>query len=173
MWCWQRRRWHESTFQHLPSASGSPDVTRDRRKGYCFPEVGTMGSAPKYELSSSFPVIVPIIWILSITVYLLFPESTFVVLDCPLLNQMGGKPKTRMEATRCEELTHWKRPWCWERLRAGGGGDRGWDGCMASLTQWTWVWANSGRWWRTGKAGVHGVTETQPRLSNWTRQEWR
>ena len=45
----------------------------------------------------------------------------------------------------CEELTHWKRPWCWERLSAGGeGGDRGWDGCMASLTQWTWVWANPG-----------------------------
>ena len=101
----------------------SPDVTRDRRKGYCFPEVGTMGSAPKYELSSSFPVIVPIIWILSITVYLLFPESTFVVLDCPLLNQMGGKPKTRMEATRYEEQIYLKRPLCWERLRAGGEGD--------------------------------------------------
>jgi len=43
---------------------------------------------------------------------------------------------------------------CWERLRAGWeGGDRGWDGWMASLTQWTWVWANSGRWWRTGKPG--------------------
>ena len=41
---------------------------------------------------------------------------------------------------------HWKRPWCWERLRAGGeGDDRGWDGWMISLTQWTWVWANSGR----------------------------
>ena len=38
-----------------------------------------------------------------------------------------------------------KRPWCWERLRAREGDDRGWDGCMASLTQWTWVWANSGR----------------------------
>ena len=45
-------------------------------------------------------------------------------------------------------------PWCWERLRAGGeGDDRGWDGWMASLTQWTWVWANSGRQ-RTGKPGV-------------------
>ena len=54
----------------------------------------------------------------------------------------------------CEELTHWKRPWCWERLRAGGeGDDRGWDGWMTSPTQWTWVWANSGRWWRTGKPG--------------------
>ena len=55
----------------------------------------------------------------------------------------------------CEEPTHWKRPWCWERLRTGGeGGNREWDGWMASLIQWTWVWANSGRWWRTGKPGV-------------------
>ena len=48
-----------------------------------------------------------------------------------------------------------KRPWCWERLRAGGEGDnRGWDGWMASPTQWTWVWANSGRWWKTRKPGM-------------------
>ena len=44
-------------------------------------------------------------------------------------------------ATWCEELTHWKRPWCWGRLSAGGeGDDRGWDGWVASSTQWTWVW---------------------------------
>ena len=44
-----------------------------------------------------------------------------------------------------------KKTWCWERLKAGGEGDhRGWDGWMASLTQWTWVWASSRRWWRTG-----------------------
>ena len=42
-------------------------------------------------------------------------------------------------ATWCEELTHWKRLWCWERLRAGEGDDRGWDGWMISSTQWTWV----------------------------------
>ena len=49
-------------------------------------------------------------------------------------------------ATWCKELTHWKRPWCWEWLKAGEGeGDRGWDGWMASPTQWTWVWANFGR----------------------------
>ena len=54
-------------------------------------------------------------------------------------------------ASCCEGLTHLKRPWCWERLKAGGeGDDRGWDGWMTSLTQWTWVWASSGRWWRTG-----------------------
>ena len=57
--------------------------------------------------------------------------------------------------TICEEPTHWKSPWCWERLRAGGeGGNRGWYGWMASLTQWTWVWANSRRYWMTGKPGV-------------------
>ena len=49
-------------------------------------------------------------------------------------------------ATWGEELICWKRPWCWEWLRARGeGGDRGWDGWMTSPTQWTWVWANSGR----------------------------
>ena len=58
-------------------------------------------------------------------------------------------------ATSCKELSHLKRPWCWERLRAGGeGDDRGWDGWMASPTQWTWVWVNSGSWWWTGRPGV-------------------
>ena len=57
-------------------------------------------------------------------------------------------------ATWCEELTHWKRPWSWERLKAGGEGDnRGWGGWMASLTQWAWVWASSRSWWWTGKPG--------------------
>ena len=58
-------------------------------------------------------------------------------------------------ATWCEELTHWKRPWCWERLKAGGEGDsRGWDGWMTSPIWWTWVWASSGSWWWTGKPGM-------------------
>ena len=58
-------------------------------------------------------------------------------------------------ATWCKGLTYWKRPWWWERLRAGGeGSDRGWDGWMASPTQWVWVWASSRRQWRMGKPGV-------------------
>ena len=75
-------------------------------------------------------------------------------------------------ATWCEELTHWKRPWCWKRLRAGGEGDnRGWDGWMASSTQWIWVWANSRRGWRAGKAGVlqsmgHKESDTTQQLNN-------
>ena len=55
-------------------------------------------------------------------------------------------------ATSCEELTHWKRLWCWEGLGAGGeGDDRGWDGWMALPTRWTWVWVNSRSWWWTGR----------------------
>ena len=58
-------------------------------------------------------------------------------------------------ATWCKELTHWKRPWCWEILKVGGEGDnRGWDGWMASLTRWTWIWVSFGSWWWTGKLSV-------------------
>ena len=54
------------------------------------------------------------------------------------------KLKLNTLATSWEELTHWKRPWCWEGLGSGGeGNDRGCDGWMASPTQWTWVWVNS------------------------------
>ena len=65
------------------------------------------------------------------------------------------KLKLQYFGTRCKELTHLKRPWCWERSKAGGeGDDRGWDGWMASSTQWRWVWVNSGRWWWTGRPGM-------------------
>ena len=63
-----------------------------------------------------------------------------------------------------KKLSHWKRPWWWERLKAGGeGDDRGWDGCMSSPTQWNWVWVDSGSWWWTGKPGMPW---------SWGRREW-
>ena len=92
-------------------------------------------------------------------------------------------------AISCEELTHWKRLWWWEGLGAGGEGDNpGWDGWMASLTRWTWVWVNSGSWWWTGRPGMlqfmglqrvghdwvtelnwtDGVSRSQTPLSDWT-----
>ena len=73
-------------------------------------------------------------------------------------------------ATWCEEPTHWKRPWWWARLKAEGeiGDDRGWDAWMASLTQWTWVWASSGRWWRTGKPGVLQSMGSQRAGHDWS-----
>ena len=77
-------------------------------------------------------------------------------------------------ATWCEELTHLKRPWCWERLKAGGEVDsRGWDGWMASPTQWTWVWVNSGSWSWTGKAGMLQSMGLQGVGNNWaTELNW-
>ena len=76
--------------------------------------------------------------------------------------------------TWCEEVTHLKRPWCWERSKAGGErDDRGWDGWMASLTQWTWVWASSRGWWWTGKPGVLRSMVSQRVGQNWmTELNW-
>ena len=69
-----------------------------------------------------------------------------------------------------------ERPWCWERLKAGGGeGDnRGWDGWVASPTQWMWVWVNSRSWWWTGRPGVLQSMESQKVGHDWvTELNWR
>ena len=71
-------------------------------------------------------------------------------------------------ATWWEELTHLKRPWFWKRLKAGGqGDDRGWDGWMASPTQWIWVWVNSRSWWWAWQPGM-----LQSIGSEWVRHNW-
>ena len=74
----------------------------------------------------------------------------------------------------CEKLTHSKRPWWWERLKAGGeGDDRGWDGWMASPTQWTWVWVNCRSWWWTGRPGVLWFMGSQRVGQDWaTELNW-
>ena len=78
------------------------------------------------------------------------------------------KLKLQYLATSCEELTHWKRLWCWEGSGAGGeGDDRGWDGWMASPTRWAWVWVNSGSWWWTGRPGVLRFMGSQ-----WVGHDW-
>ena len=77
-------------------------------------------------------------------------------------------------ATWREELTHLKRPWCWERLRAEGEGEgRGWDGWMASPTRQTWVWVNSRSWWWTGRPGVLRFMGSQRVRHDWvTELNW-
>ena len=77
-------------------------------------------------------------------------------------------------ATLCEELTHWKRPWCWEKLKAGEKGDkRGWDGWMSSLSQRIWVWASSSSWWWTGKPEVLQSMGSQRTGHDWvTEMNW-
>ena len=89
------------------------------------------------------------------------------------LEGMMLKLKLQYFATSCEELTHWKRLWCWEGLGAGEGDDRGWDGWMASQTRWTWVWVNSGRWWWTGRPGVLWFTGSHRDGHDWvTELNW-
>ena len=74
-------------------------------------------------------------------------------------------------ATWCEKLTHLKRHWCWERLRTGGEGDnRRGDDWMAPPTRWTWVWASSGSWWRTGKPGVLQSVGSQIVRHDWANE---
>ena len=74
----------------------------------------------------------------------------------------------------CEELTHLKRSWWWERLKAGGeAGNRGWDGWMASPTQWTWVCVDSRSWWRTGRPGMLWFMGSQRVRHGWvTELNW-
>ena len=70
-------------------------------------------------------------------------------------NKLENGNKKLGQCRSFEELTHWKRPWCWEGLGAGGEGDnRVWHGWMASPTRWAWVWVNSGSLWWTGRSGV-------------------
>ena len=74
-------------------------------------------------------------------------------------------------ATSHEELTHWKRLWCWEGLGAGGeGNDIGWDGWMTSPTQWTRVWVNSGSWWCTGRPDVLWSMRSQRVRHDWATE---
>ena len=80
------------------------------------------------------------------------------------------KWNSNSSATWCEELTHLERSWCWERLKVGGEGDRGWDCWMVSPIQWTWVWVGSESWWWTGRPGMLQSmgSQSRTRLSNWT-----
>ena len=85
------------------------------------------------------------------------------------LKRLMLKLKLQYLATWCDELTHWERPSCWEKLKVGGeGDDRGWDGWMASPIQWIWVWANSGSWWWTGTPFMLQFMESQRVGLNWS-----
>ena len=104
------------------------------------------------------------------------PTSPFwrrSVLDV-LWKEWWGSWNSSTLATSCEELTHWKRLWCWEGLGAGGEGDnRGWDSCMASPTRWTWVWVNSRGCWRTGRPSVLQFMGLQRVRRDWvTELNW-
>ena len=83
------------------------------------------------------------------------------------------KLKLQPLATLCEELTHWKRPWCRERLKARGEGTTEDEMGMALPTQWIWVWVNSRSWWWTGRPGVLQSMGSQRVGHNWvTELNW-
>ena len=84
------------------------------------------------------------------------------------------KLKSNTLATWCKELTNLRRPYAGKDWGQEEKGMTGWDGWMASLTQWMWVWANSGTWQRTGKPGVLQSMGLQSwtQLSNWTELHW-
>jgi len=87
------------------------------------------------------------------------------------IGRTDAKSPINTLATWCEKLTHWKRPWCWERLKAGGeGDDRGWKDWMASPTRWTWVWVSSGSWWWNGKSGMLQSMGSQRVGHNWVSE---
>ena len=113
--------------------------------------------------------------------YLKSRQLNISLLVCPPLFLLGFLWKewclswnSSTLATSCEELTCWKRFWCWEGLGARGeGDDRGWDGWMASLTRWTWVWVISGSWWWTGRPGVLRFMGSQRVGHDWaTELNW-
>ena len=126
-------------------------------------------------------------WCLRTVVLEKTPESPLDSKEIKPVNLKGDQPwiftgRTDAEVIWFEQMTHWKSPWCWERSRAEEEeGIRGWDGWTASLMQWTWTWANSGKWWGTGRPGMlqsmglqrvrhDWATEQQPQFK-WCR--WR
>ena len=124
-------------------------------------------------------------WFLWTVVLEKTPESPLDCKEIKRVNPKGNQSWIYIRRTDAEAETpifwppdvknwlHWERLWCWERLKAGGqGDDRGWDSWMASLTQWRWVWANSGRQGRTGKSYMPQFNGSQrvscTRLGDWT-----
>ena len=87
-----------------------------------------------------------------------------------ILKEMS--PKYSLEGLMLK-LTYLKRCWCWERLRVGELDNRGWDGWITSLTQWTWIWVNSRSWWWTGRPGMLQSMGSQKVRHNWaTELNW-
>ena len=108
-------------------------------------------------------------WCFQIVVLEKTLESPLDSKEIGSVNPKGNHPWIFIGRTIAEAAvpTHRKTPWCWERLKAKGeGSSRGGDGYTASPTQWTWIWENSGRQWRT--CSVHEVTESLTWFSDQT-----
>ena len=100
-------------------------------------------------------------------VYLIFKGHQ----SCVFIEGLMLKLKLQYFGQLMRRADSFERPWRWERLKAGGeGDDRGWHGWMASPTQWTWVWVNSGSWWWTGRPGMLQFMGSQRVGHNWATE---
>ena len=105
-------------------------------------------------------------------------ESALDSMEIKLVNPKGNQSWIFIGMTDSEAPKLWLPEWRTDSLEKtlmlgkivdrGKGGNRGWDGWMATPAQYTWVWSSSGSWWWTGKPGVSGVAKSQTQLSNWT-----
>ena len=93
--------------------------------------------------------------------------------------KFNGTKRSELSPLPRSPILQFQRPWCWDGLGAGGeGDDRGWDGWMASLTRWAWVWADSRSWWWTGRSGMLRFMGSQrvghdwATEPNWTERLW-
>ena len=113
------------------------------------------------------------------------PHTQYLQVLCPWIQPtsdgqyLGKNPEgSQKQNLHCPCTSNYlhsiKRLWCWEGLGAGGEGDDSeWDGWMASLTRWTWVWVNSGSWWWTGRPGVLRFMGSQRVRHDWaTELKW-
>ena len=138
---------------------------------HCHPAYFTYMQSTSWEMLGWMKLESRLLGEISITSDMQIPPSILKEMN-PEYSLEGLMLKLKLQyfGTWCEKPTHEKRLWCWERLKAGGEvGNREWDGWMTSLSQRTWVWASSGRWWRTGKPGVLQSMGFQRVRHDWVR----
>ena len=136
-----------------------PSALRLPARNSTSPSWATNHSFPTWSGGRGLSIIIPHPWLQTLTWPRLgqsesFPESFSIGCKKKGQKMLSVCLLKQLLATVPDRITHRKRPWCWERLKVGEEGDyRGWDGWMASPTQWTWVWVNPRSWWWTGRPG--------------------
>ena len=160
---WQVSSWSDRRSGLLGTISSYRNLGFSTSSSWIFPAhaiVRCLSSPLSWEHAQNPPVLIPVLKVLfrPAVPNLFGTRDRFQRRACFHVLAIHWKDScwsSNTLATWCEELPHCKRPWCWEILKVGGeGDDRGWDGWIASSTQWKWVWASSGSWWWTGKPGV-------------------
>ena len=121
------------------------------RRHLCFGQLLSPSAAPRYLKIFS----ASLHWCLFAPLASLNGDGQGGLACCSSWSHKESDTTEWLNWTELNRCPFWKRPSCWRRLKAGGeGDDRGWDGWMASLTRWIWVWVSSRSWWWTERPGV-------------------